>query len=450
MSKSIKQTLSEYIGMVKGQDLRGRLIKDSFKSLFLNGGGKVLSFLIGTFLVRLMGNDGYGIYSYVFSLAFVLIVPIEFGISTLLLRETSKGLAKDDNGTIAGSWRWSLKNTLLVSLSLLVIGVIGGYIAKPAFEQVEISTYFWGLLLLPLQALVILISAALRGLKKVIIGQIPDILITPGIFTIFIFAIGYLSKIELTPPLAMALRVLATLIAVITSIVLLVKFTPKTILESKPIYQSKIWLASILPLIFSSGINIVRSRTNTLVLGFFVGAADIGNFQVALSTATLASVILTAINSIIAPQFTTLHTNGEKKKLQRLTVLSARFVFALNLLVSVVFIIFGKNLLTLVFGTKLIAAYPALVILLLGQVVNSFLGSVNILLNMTGHEKDVMKIMVGTSLLNIVFTLILAPLVGMVAGAIAVSASMILSQILMYHTVRKRIGIVTHIFGRLD
>jgi O-antigen/teichoic acid export membrane protein len=186
------------------------------------------------------------------------------------------------------------------------------------------------------------------------------------------------------------------------------------------------------------------------VLGFFVGAADIGNFQVALSTATLASVILTAINSIIAPQFTTLYTNGEKKKLQRLTVLSARFVFVLNILVSAVFIIFGKNLLTFVFGTKLIAAYPALVILLIGQIINSFMGSVNILLNMTGYEKDVMKIMVITSILNILFTLILAPLAGMVAGAIAVSATMILSQILMYRIVRKRIGIVTHIFGKLD
>jgi len=450
MGKAIKQTLTEYIGMVKGQDLRGRLIKDSFRSLLLNGGSKILSFLIGTFLVRLMGNDGYGIYSYVFSLAIVLIIPIEFGISTLLLRETSKGLAKEDPATIAGSWRWSFKGTLLTSIGLLLIGVVVGIIAKPAFEQIEISTYFWGLLLLPLQALIILINAALRGLNKVIFGQIPDILITPGVFTILIIVIGYLSKTELTPPLAMALRVLATLIAGITSIVLLVKFTPRTIIEAKPVYNSKLYLASTLPLIFSSGINLVRSRTNILVLGFFVNAADIGNFQVALSTATLASVILTAINSIIAPQFATLHANGKQKKLQRLTVLSARFVFILNILVSAVFIIFGKNLLTLVFGSKLIAAYPALVILLIGQIINSFMGSVNILLNMTGYEKDVMKIMIVTSIVNILLTLILAPLAGMVVGAIAASASMILSQILMYRIVHKRIGIVSHIFGRIN
>ena len=91
-----------------------------------------------------------------------------------------------------------------------------------------------------------------------------------------------------------------------------------------------------------------------------------------------------------------------------------------------------------------------MVILLIGQVINSFLGSVNILLNMTGHEKDVMKIMIITSILNIVLTIILAPLVGMVAGALAVSASMTLSQILMYRLVRKRIGIVSHIFGKVD
>ncbi len=185
----------------------------------------------------------------------------------------------------------------------------------------------------------------------------------------------------------MALRVASTFVAVAASVFFLFKYTPKAILQAKPIYHSKIWLSSVIPLIFSSGINLVRSRTNIIVLGFFVDSAAIGSFQVALSTATLASVVLTAINSIIAPQFTSLHTNGDKNKLQRLTVLSARFVFVLNLLISVLFIIFGKNLLTLVFGTKLIAAYPALVVLLIGQVINSFLGSVNILLNMTGHEK---------------------------------------------------------------
>ncbi len=57
--------------------------------------------------------------------------------------------------------------------------------------------------------------------------------------------------------------------------------------------------------------------------------------------------------------------------------------------------------------------------------------------------------MITTSILNIVFTLVLAPLQGMVAGAIAVSASMAISQIWMYIIVRKRIGIVSHFFGKI-
>ncbi|QRN83006.1 oligosaccharide flippase family protein [Chloroflexota bacterium] len=449
MIKRIKDTIAQYVNMLKGEDLRGQLINNSIRSVFLNGGSKILSFLIGTFLVRLLGDDGYGVYSYVFSLAYILIIPAEFGISTLLLRETSKGQVKEDNDTISGSWRWSFRATLLVSFILLLVGAASGMIGKQFFGSVETSTFFWGLLLLPLQSLVILINAALRGLKKVIIGQIPDLWITPGLFTVLIIGIGYLSKLDFTPPVAMALRVVSTFVAVVASVFFLFKYTPKAILQAKPIYHSKIWLSSVIPLIFSSGINLVRSRTNIIVLGFFVDSAAIGSFQVALSTATLASVVLTAINSIIAPQFTSLHTNGDKNKLQRLTVLSARFVFVLNLLISALFIIFGKNLLTLVFGTKLIAAYPALVVLLIGQVINSFLGSVNILLNMTGHEKDVMKIIIITSILNIVFTLVLAPLTGMVAGAIAASASMAVSQIWMYIIVRKRIGIVSHIFGKV-
>ncbi len=143
MIKRIKDTIAQYFNMLKGKDLRGQLINNSIRSVFLNGGSKILSFLIGTFLVRLLGDDGFGVYSYVFSLAYVLIIPAEFGISTLLLRETSKGQAKEDNATISGSWRWSFRATLLVSMILLLVGVASGMIGKQFFDSVEISTFFW-------------------------------------------------------------------------------------------------------------------------------------------------------------------------------------------------------------------------------------------------------------------------------------------------------------------
>ncbi len=54
---------------------------------------------------------------------------------------------------------------------LLLVGVASGMIGKQFFDSVEISTFFWGLLLLPLQSLVILINAALRGLKKLSSGK---------------------------------------------------------------------------------------------------------------------------------------------------------------------------------------------------------------------------------------------------------------------------------------
>ena len=134
--------------------------------------------------------------------------------------------------------------------------------------------------------------------------------------------------------------------------------------------------------------------------------------------------------------------------MQKLVTISARLVLAFNLSLTLIFVSLGKYLLTRVFGPEAIDAYPSLLILLIGQVVNSFIGSVGFLLNMTGHEKDVMKAIGFSTLLNIILTFILTPILGIIGTAFSISLTLIISQIAMFFIVKKRLGIISSIFGK--
>lgn len=117
---------------------------------------------------------------------------------------------------------------------------------------------------------------------------------------------------------------------------------------------------------------------------------------------------------------------------------------------TLIFVSWGKTLISWVFGRDTVDAYPALLVLLAGQLVNSLVGSVAFLLNMTGHEKDVMKIIGISTMFNVLITVILTPYLRITGAAIATSISLIFAQITMFIIVKKRLGITSSAFMKIS
>jgi len=445
----IKRFINQISDLLGGNTQKGQLFKGGLGSLLINFGNKLFVLISGVLLVRFLGKEEYGIYSYVLSLIFVMIIPAEFGLSNLIVRETAQGISKDDPRTIAGVWRWSLRMTLLLCAILIVISGVALIWGVHIFSRMEILTFLWALSLMPFQALIHLTSAALRGLKHISLGQLPDLLILPGFFVFLFLIVNLISPASLSASTSMTLRSVSTVIAFIFSIGFLIKSTPRLIRKAKPIFQSREWFLSALPLGLSSGLNMVKTRITILLMGFFVSAGQIGTFQVAVSSAALAGLVLQANNATLAPQFASLYVQDKKKALQRLVTISTRVVFAFNFVMTVVFILIGKMLLSLVFGPDLVEAYPSVLIMLTGQLINSLVGSVAFLLNMTGHENDVMKVIGISTLATVVITLLTTPVWGIIGGAISTAVSLIITQIILAVLVYRRLGIISHAFGRI-
>jgi O-antigen/teichoic acid export membrane protein len=118
-----------------------------------------------------------------------------------------------------------------------------------------------------------------------------------------------------------------------------------------------------------------------------------------------------------------------------------------NLLVTAGAALLGRWFLGLFFGVEFVAAYTPLMILLIGQFVNSATGAVWFLLNMTGHERETARGLAVSAVLNLMLNLLLTPPFGIIGAAVATTTALITWNVLLWWAVRKRLGINSLVFN---
>lgn len=179
-----------------------------------------------------------------------------------------------------------------------------------------------------------------------------------------------------------------------------------------------------------------------LVMGLFVGSSEIGLYSTAHRLAIVVNFILLVFNSIIAPQFASLHKRGALAELENLVNKSTLYMsaFALPLLLSFLIV---PDLWLALFGTEFRAAAPLLSILAFAQFINVATGSVGFLLNMTGHQHEMRNIVLFIGALTIVLNFALIPMIGIWGATVATATALIVQNLLAAWRVYKVLGIVT-------
>ena len=407
-----------------------------------------LTLLLAVLLARLLGPTQYGIYSFAFALITLLAVPLQMGLPLLLVRETAKGRARSDAKLVYGIWRWSVTIVLVGSVLVILIGAILLFAGWRELSHATRWSFFWGLLVIPLIALGSLHGAALRGLDRVVLGQLPDYVMRLG-FLATILLLWWLWSQEFTAPRAMAFHVVAGALALAISHIFLRRCRTAEIASSNlEKWRPRSWLKSMLPLGFIAATQVINTRADTLLLGLLTDAESVGLYQVAVQGAQAVAFGLGSINLVAAPHFAGLHEQRLKQKLQRLVTLSGRTVLLIALLVVVSLVLSGEVLIMLIFGLEYRMAYLPLMILAVGQLANAGFGLAGMLLTMTGHEIATARGMALTAGLNIALNLVLIPIFGIGGAAAATALSMALLNLILWKSARRLLDIDTLAFRR--
>jgi O-antigen/teichoic acid export membrane protein len=209
------------------------------------------------------------------------------------------------------------------------------------------------------------------------------------------------------------------------------------------------WFGSALPIALIDGLRVLQPQLVILLLGLMLTAGDVGLYRVAVATAIMVAVPMTLVGSVVTPLWARLHAESDRRRMQLLSTRSAQLMTAGVLVLSLPVILFGREIIGLLFGAEYRLAYPALAVLCAGQLVQAFFSPNGGLLLMTGHERRVTRATFLSLLSCVAMLFILVPRFGMLGAALATSFAMLVWNLLCWRDARRRLGIDTSVLGTL-
>jgi O-antigen/teichoic acid export membrane protein len=420
----------------------GALIRTVVRSAGLRVAGMGLVFLVGIQLTRALGPAAYGIYGLAMSWMSIAMIPTELGLSQLVTREAAIAETGHDRSQIRALLDWTFRfvfgNTAVVAL----VAFVALMLLRSAMPESLRPALLWGLALLPLVASAAICSSALRGMHRVVEGQIFEMLLRPGLLSLALFAFWITGNNRaLTPALVMGLNVLTALFGaafVFGRLAPMLRGVPTRAVSPE---QRRRWLRSTIPLAMGEGMRIVSGNLAILLLGAFASAAEVGRYRAAFGVYIAATLPSALLNVACSPMLASLHAEGNTAAIQRMNAWMSLFLVFAAVVCLVPFAFAGETILSTVFDARYAAANGVLVVLLAGELAAAFVGHPTIVLNMLRHEDAVTRYSLAALLVNAAVSLCLIPIWGGIGAALGVGVSQLVWRLLSAWHARRHLGL---------
>ncbi|WP_197911653.1 flippase [Kineobactrum salinum] len=443
----VKRLYTKVSSYVEGDGLRAHLLRGGLGSLVVKVVSSLVNFVLVVLLARTLGPGEYGVYTFALSLIMLLTIPAQLGLPQLIVRETAKAHTRKNWALMIGLWRWSIKFIVFSTSTIILLGLLILWLGFSWIESMRWYTLLAGLLLVPFIALANIQGATLRGLRYVVLGQLPEQILRPAILTFLVLVLVW-SGSAMSAVFVMGTHGAAAVGAFAIGMALLkCVHAPAYNRDLEPIYEGDYWRRTMLPLAMLAGLQLINSHADILMLGTLRSDREVGVYRVVVQMATLVVFGLSAFNQILQPYFARLYEQNDMLRLQKLATYSARIILSIALPPVVIMVAAGKPLLGFFFGEGYSAGATSLAILAIGQLVNASMGSVGVLLNMTGHERDTMYGIGVAAGANVILNIILIPRWGIEGAATSTAITLFVWNFLLRRAVKRKLSIETSALG---
>ncbi len=433
-------------------NLRQHLLRSVSGSFAIKLGVMLLRIAITVTFARVLGVEGFGAYAFFMSLGQLLTLPAKLGGDQLTVREVAAYSATAQWAKIKGLITRLRQASLLMSGVLISGGLAWGLFWYDRQGNPDQALLFWiTLAMVPLQALLALQSATLRGLRHILLGQLAQDFLRSLVVLVLVFPSAlYLGDRKLDPSWALGAQLFSAAAMLVIFRFILAKRLPPELKTVAPAHETSRWFKSLIPFMVSGAMLILYREVSIVLLGLLSTPEEIGLFRVAQRGAGLILFSQLALNTTLGPTIARLHAGGEKTRLQTILSKTTALVTLVGLGAVLILAGFGKPILGLAFGDAYVHAYPILIILGTGQLLNLALGSPDVVLDMTRLEKYTAKGVVVAALLSLVLNLCLIPGFGAMGAAAATAASLVLWKGLLLFWLKRETGInsmaLAHLF----
>lgn len=443
--------------LTKSSENRAYLLKGSIGTFGLQGASILLGFVSTWIFAKLLGVEQYGVYTYLLSWLAVLGTLAAMGTESYMVKTTAAYRTAKQNGLLKGAGIFSV--FVVVGVSLLIILITwftlrhwdklwfynpNSLMANPQNRHLLVII-LWSL---PFIALARVFEGLLRGAKFVISSQLPEMLVKPILLLMFIAIAYFLQGRSLDITDTIVMQIISVVLVAIAYFALFLKKFPHELIIVQPQYQPAIWTRGMFSFLSVSILSIINVRADLLLLGSLATAADVGIYNIAARLADIPKTILIAANLVMAPMVAEMYAKQDLQRLQKLLTLSVRLITVSGIPFILLYIFFGTPILK-IWGTAFGQGYFALVCLGGAQLFNLAMGSVGMVLMMSGHERWVSYgLALGTGV-NILLNILLIPTFGLNGAAIASLATTVVWNVFLAGVVIKKLNIDPTILGVL-
>jgi O-antigen/teichoic acid export membrane protein len=206
------------------------------------------------------------------------------------------------------------------------------------------------------------------------------------------------------------------------------------------------WRKSSVRLWLATAMNAAITPLSVVVVGQFISPAETGAFFAAVRVATILAFPLQGLNLLTAPMLARNYAANNFSQLQRVASFTAIASTAMALLGTVILGFFGAQLLDLL-NPSFSPSATVLLVVMAGFVIAAICGSSGKLMNMTGHDREFLKILATFNIIGFAVLLLLTREFGAIGAAWGLFATRAGWNIAVVIWARRNLGIDPSIFG---
>lgn len=194
------------------------------------------------------------------------------------------------------------------------------------------------------------------------------------------------------------------------------------------------------PLMFVGILYSIFYWTDSLILGYFEDATQVGWYNAAITLVSLFGIAPDLFMQLFFPLISFKSSEGKKELIRRLTQQVTKWIYLLSAPLFLLLFLFSEHWLGFLFGDDFIIASSSLKILSIGALFASITGLSTSLLSIKGKTRLVLADFIIFTSINILLDLMLVPSLGMLGAAIATSTTQSLFIITAVIQVRRAYG----------
>ena len=390
-------------------------------------------------LANILNLSEYGIYVTLWTWLIVANHLGVLGFSESALRFLPRYSKRGRDAWAAGFMRtgWiavTATSTFLALALLSGLAVFGS--AVPVNWLMPLALFA---LLIPVTAMELYIEGISRSFGWYMLPIVPPYIIRPLTIAALVAGLWWMG-VDVTASHVLAIAVAVTAILVSSQAFVLRRRLIALLGKPEKATTRRVWVKASIPLALIVTVEEIFYWSDVLILGFLVPSEDVSLYFAALRSMALTTFVQYAFMLVSARKFSLANAGRDRAELQAKVREASSWTFVLSIPAVLLTLAAGYPLLRL-FGPEFVEAWPVMAVIGLALLLRASVGQAVDLLTVLGRQKASLAIALTALGVNIIMSVSLVPIIGIMGAAIGTATAYGVRALLLFTYCRSKLEI---------